>query len=74
MQTRIPLLTLSNKQKLNNIKQTLLQETPSSNKHRNEGSNKSTRKAQAEELAANKEYILSLKNALKEVIDENELV
>ena len=35
---------------------------------------KSSAKSQAEELSASKEYILVLKNALKEVIEENELV
>jgi hypothetical protein len=35
---------------------------------------KSTRKTTAEEIAANKEYIITLKNALREVIEENEAV
>ena len=35
---------------------------------------KCAKKSKNEELAANKEYILTLKNALREVIEENEMV
>ena len=83
-ETRIPLLTLSNK--ASNVggcfKDNILSEmaapthkTTCKDSHSSEIVNpKSTRKTTAEEIAANKEYIITLKNALREVIEENEAV
>ena len=74
--SRIPLQTLSNKysKKDYSMKQTTLDTITHLYKTEEISVPYNLRKNNTPELAASKEYILSLKGALREVIEENELV
>jgi hypothetical protein len=81
-ETRIPLHTLNNKGSAiaESMKDNASDNTAAPSKsayaelHTSDAIAKTSRKSATDEIAANKEYILILKNALREVIEENEMV